>query len=232
MILCSLFRRESKILKQVLKCCTLNGLFTWVSIVLFENGMLPGLHYITTILGGNPNSWETIQLFLRMIFNFSWVLPIFVLSKIVSGLWFQDIADEAYRFRKGRPTMFPNISKFVADTSFSLLVQILFLIQIFIVSFIPKNIGAVLCFIHMCLLYSLYSFEYKWVNMGWELDKRLSYVECNWPYFIGFGIPLTILTSMPESIIVRYYFVSSLNLVIFSCLFSVAACFLFCFLFL
>lgn len=198
-----IFRRESKILKQVLKCCTLNGLFTWVSIVLFENGMLPSLQYMTTILGGDSNSWETIQLFLRIIFNLSWVLPIFVLSKIVSGLWFQDIADEAYRFRKGRTKGFPNVSKFLADTSFSVLVQILFFIQSYVVSFIPKNIGAILCFIHLCLLYSLYSFEYKWVNMGWELDKRLSYVESNWPYFIGFGTPLTILTSLPDSIIVR-----------------------------
>lgn len=123
----------------------------------------------------------------------------------MSGLWFQEIADVAYRFRKGRPKLFPNISKFLADTSFSLLVQILFLIQSYAVSFIPW-VGNILCFIHMCLLYSLYSFEYKWINMGWELDKRLSYIESNWPYFIGFGLPLAILTSIPDSIIIRYVF--------------------------
>ena len=171
--------------------------------MLFDQGVLPTLHYITLLMGGNSSSWETIQFFLKVIFNCSWVIPIFILSKIVSGLWFQDIADEAYRFRKGRPIMFPNISKFLADTSFGILVQILFFFQSFVVSFIPKHIGTVLCFVHLCLLYSLYSFEYKWVNMGWELDKRLSYVESNWPYFVGFGIPLTILTSLPDSIIVR-----------------------------
>lgn len=43
---------------------------------------------------------------------------------------FQDIADSAYKFRKGRPTLIPSISKLIADILFSLLVQALFLFQV------------------------------------------------------------------------------------------------------
>ena len=56
--------------------------------------------------------------------------------------------------------------------------------------------------VHLCLLFSLYSFEYKWFNQGLELHKRLTYVENNWPYFLGFGFPLAVLTSMSESVVV------------------------------
>ena len=56
--------------------------------------------------------------------------------------------------------------------------------------------------VHLCLLFSLYSFEYKWFNQGLELHKRLTYVENNWPYFLGFGFPLAVLTNMSESVVV------------------------------
>lgn len=80
----------------------------------------------------------------------------------------------------------------------------LIVLQSMIVQLMPMYyIGEIMCFIHMCLLYSLYAYEYKWFNMGWELHKRLTYIECNWPYFIGFGMPLAILTQFSSSYIVR-----------------------------
>jgi len=59
-------------------------------------------------------------------------------------------------------------------------------------------ISDVLFLLHMTLLYSLYSFEYKWVQMGWPLHHRLAFLETNWPYFVGFGLPLALLTWWPN----------------------------------
>lgn len=73
-----------------------------------------------------------------------------------------------------------------------------------IVNILPMGLlSDVLCMVHICLLYSLYAFEYKWFNMGWELHQRLTFIENNWPYFIGFGLPLAILTQMTSSLYIR-----------------------------
>lgn len=97
-----------------------------------------------------------------------------------------------------------SVSKLIADMLFSIVVQFLFLCQALIVSMLPLSpIGEILEFIHMCLLYSLYAFEYKWFNMGWELHRRLEFIENNWPYFVGFGLPMTIATKWSASFIIR-----------------------------
>lgn len=119
------------------------------------------------------------------------------------ALFLQDIADSAYKFRKGQPQLFVSFSVIIADTLFSLLVQTLFLIQSMVVNLLPFNYFGIICNVHLCLLYSLYSFEYKWCNMGWELHKRLTYIETHWPYFLGFGTILTILTQLSSSIFIR-----------------------------
>lgn len=116
----------------------------------------------------------------------------------------QDIADSAYKFRKGQPQLFVSFSVIIADTLFSLLVQTLFLIQSMVVNLLPFNYFYFLTYFHLSLLYSLYSFEYKWCNMGWELHKRLTYIENHWPYFLGFGTILTILTQLTSSIFIRF----------------------------
>uniref|UniRef100_A0A1B0CYH4 Etoposide-induced protein 2.4 n=1 Tax=Phlebotomus papatasi TaxID=29031 RepID=A0A1B0CYH4_PHLPP len=198
---------ESKVWVRVLQCGGLNGGVFWASMVIFEYGILPVLKQLLTFMLSNESGfgmsvWGWMQPFLSLIFQMIWVLPLFLLTKIVNSLWFQDIADSAYKFRKGRPQLIPSISKLFADTLFSLIVQGLFLAQSMLVSLLPISyVGSILCFVHMSLLYSLYSFEYKWCNMGWELHKRLTYIEYNWPYFVGFGVPLAIVTQLPNSYI-------------------------------
>lgn len=198
---------EPKILKRTMQCCAFNGGVFWASLLLFEVILLPFLKVLVNILLGDTSSaaqqvWYWMKMFLSWTFGAIWVLPLFLLSKIVNSLWFMDIADSAYRHTKGRPQMFSSASRSIADTLFSILVQILFLIQAVFVSLLPSPFGTLLSLIHMCMLYSLYSFEYKWVNMGWELHRRLMCIENNWPYFIGFGLPLAVFTAIPNSYIV------------------------------
>uniref|UniRef100_A0A182WU41 Etoposide-induced protein 2.4 n=1 Tax=Anopheles quadriannulatus TaxID=34691 RepID=A0A182WU41_ANOQN len=200
---------ESKVLKRVLQCSMLNGGIFMLSILFFEYAVLPGLHLFLWYLFRNSTTmttvWGWMQPSLSLLFNSLWVTPLFLLSKIVNSLWFQDIADSAYKFRKGRPQLMPSISKLIADTLISLLIQILFLLQSTAVKYLPVPVPfacTAIYMVHMSLLCSLYAFEYKWFNMGWELHKRLTYIEQNWPYFLGFGLPLAALSELPNSIVI------------------------------
>uniref|UniRef100_R4G8A0 Putative etoposide-induced protein 2 n=1 Tax=Rhodnius prolixus TaxID=13249 RepID=R4G8A0_RHOPR len=201
-------QKRKKVLKRTLQCCGLNGGIFWLSIFLFEGAVLPFLKYIISLLFGKSsfvgNSvWSLTHSMLSLTFSTIWVMPLLLLSKVVNSLWFQDIADSAYRHSRGRPQLLSSFGKLIADTMFSVLIQFLFLIQTLVVSFFPvAPFGYLFSLVHTCMLYSLYSFEYKMYNMGWELHKRLNFIEANWPYFIGFGLPLSFLTSLTTSYII------------------------------
>jgi len=198
-------KSEPNILERTVKCCLLNGVVFAMSIVLFESLVLPLIQTLLYIcLAGSQSRadsvWAYTEPVLSVAFSTLWVLPFFLLSKVVNAIWFQDIADLAFRSSQGRPLVNLSISVMIADTVFSVVVETIFLVQGKVFSMVPiKLLGAALNLLHNCLLHSLYCFEYKWFSQGLELHRRLDYVETNWPYFLGFGLPLAVVTSLPES---------------------------------
>ncbi|KAK8758143.1 hypothetical protein V5799_004226 [Amblyomma americanum] len=148
--------------------------------------------------------WVWLLPLLGYTFQTLWVLPLWLISKVVNCLWFQDIADVAFRYITGRrQAPSPGLSRVLTDVLYSLIVQALFLLQAVIVGMLPLGkIAEAVSLVHLSLLYSLYSFEYCWFNRRWELHRRLSFIEDNWPYFVGFGLPLAVLTSLPSSYII------------------------------
>ncbi|XP_071536497.1 etoposide-induced protein 2.4 homolog isoform X2 [Panulirus ornatus] len=201
----TLQKDDTKVIHRVLQCCILNGVVFGLSLVFFNYMLLPGLKQaLSLFLDERAGSvWLYVRPTLTAVFNMLWVLPLFVLSRIINTIWFQDIADSAYRQRQGRPQLIGSISKLVADVLISIFIQLLFLIQANVLMLLPLvGIGVMLSGIHMCMLNALYAFEYRWFNMGWELYKRLSFIEENWPYFMGFGLPLAIITMYPSSVYV------------------------------
>lgn len=173
---------------------------------MFDYLLLPILFAMASFLfGGDSVShslvWNWVRPLLSAIISAFWVLPIFFLSRVVNIFFFQEIADSSFR---GRSQQLRSLPKLLADSFFSLFVQALFLVQANLVTYAPiAYLNQFLGYIHLSLLYSLYSFEYKWFNMGWELYKRLHFIESNWPYFIGFGLPLAVLTSLSDSFILN-----------------------------
>jgi len=117
----------------------------------------------------------------------------------LNTIWYQDIADHAYisrgRRRRSVDFSFQGWLSAMADELYRVLLIGSFMIQMSLVSLIPY-IGNVLSLMHICWIYSLYSFEYKWILEGWNLETRLHYFESRWAYFAGFGFPSALLTLM------------------------------------
>ncbi|KAK6173145.1 hypothetical protein SNE40_016658 [Patella caerulea] len=194
---------EPKVTQRIALCCAWNGGVCLMSIFIFNYCVLPIIFWVTEIVSARAGSsntvWSWLSVLLSATFDALWILPLFVLSKIVNCFWFQDIADAAYLKTRGKPQL-PSISRFIADMSFSLLLQALFLIQAMLIKLLPIwGIGHLISLVHICLLYALYAFEYKWFNMGLEVHTRLAHIETNWAYFCGFGLPLAVVTSLPSS---------------------------------
>ena len=140
-----------------------------LSKYIFEYGILPIVFLAFKFVAETDREtqselWAWIQTLLSWIFSALWILPIFLLSRIVNIFFFQEIADSSFR---GRTQQLNSISKLVADYFFSLFVQIVFLVQTMSFTYFPVNyLNQILGVLHLSLLYSMYSFEYKWFNMG------------------------------------------------------------------
>ena len=154
----------------------------WQLSMFMFNYALKCLYLIVTfVFGSQDNSgstWAWLEPTLSYLFSAFWVLPLIFLSRIVTAFWFQDIADTSF---KGRPQPFRSISQLIADLLFSLLIQMLFLMQANLFYLFPiAYIGEGISLLHVSLLYSLYSFEYKWFNMGTftTFPLPLTYLPC------------------------------------------------------
>lgn len=194
-----------KIIQRLIQCCLLNGGVFMLSLLLFNWALLPGIRMaLSTVFEVHSSSiWTWLEPTLSAIFGLLWVIPVWFLTRVVNCIWFLDIADQAYRNLRGRPQNSPSIKRFIVDSIFSYFVQFVFLIQSQLAFMFPiEPIGHILGVLHLSVLYSLYVFEYKWCNQGTEFLYRLNALEDNWPYFVGFGMPLALVTSMTESTLI------------------------------
>lgn len=49
-------------------------------------------------------------------------------------------------------------------------------------------LGWTLAFFIYCIVMAYYCFEYKWMKEEWPIEKRISFAEEHWSYYLGFGI--------------------------------------------
>ncbi|RCN47757.1 ribosomal protein L36e [Ancylostoma caninum] len=184
-----IYRRRERVWKRVLQCLATNAgvwVLVWVLLRLCSsrNDMSAGIFGLLSHLV---------------------VLPIFVFTRIVLALWFSDIAGACLRTLKLDPPPSVEFSTALSDLLVSLLLGCVFLGQGLLVSYLPlpSFICSVVSFIHLSLLNSMYSFEYFWSSRSVLLHKRIERLEAYLPYFIGFGAPLTFVSTLSNNFLLN-----------------------------
>ena len=192
--------------------CLFNGGILLLGMLCFHYLFLPVFGRLVNTLAGVDSKSSSrpllfIQRMLTYTFNFFWLIPAFIISKFVNSYWFRDIADVVFkkltRHSKSLPAL--TLSRSISDVLFSLVMQIFFLVQSTLILMIPIPIlNTLFGHLCLCLLYSFYAFEYAWIYTNLTVKQRIERIELYWPYFIGFGLPLTLIsTQLFKSIIVN-----------------------------
>ncbi|CAF2522759.1 unnamed protein product [Rotaria sp. Silwood2] len=192
--------------------CLFNGGILLFGMLCFHYLFLPIFGRLFNTLAGLESSSSSrplliIQHILTYTFNFLWLIPAFIISKFVNSYWFRDIADVVYKKLTKNSQKLPplSFSRSISDITFSLIMQIIFVIQSTLILLMPVPIlNTIFGHMCLCLLYSFYAFEYAWIYTNLNVKQRVERIETYWPYFLGFGFPLTMLsTQFFKSIIIN-----------------------------
>lgn len=138
-----------------------------------------------------------VRVVVDLSFKFFWIVPAYVVSFALNAVWYQDIADLAFRHKSNpnrtRHTRRLTLTRLVADEMYRVPLMILVFIEVDLIGRMPY-IGPSVSMAMLMWIYSFYSFEYRWVLQGWSLPRRLKEIETRWVFFAGFGAPSTLLT--------------------------------------
>ena len=90
----------------------------------------------------------------------------------------------------------------IADIFIVFSFELVLFVQALLMCFIPVHWLSQLFFhIHFSYLLSFLVFNFKWSLMSWNLNTRISFMESRFSYFLGFGLVLSIILSLPDSFI-------------------------------
>ncbi|CAL9231965.1 unnamed protein product [Arabidopsis halleri] len=224
---CSLHRvvilchRSRKLLLRTGQCFLLNGLIFLGSLGVFKWFIDPAIQWIlpdqcSPLTSQEFCSYGGFYAFLRgglvQLFYVFWFYPLYMLSFILSNIWYNDIAKHGFEaieksdissaeaLRQGeapaslnsanaeRPSGLGGVMIGIGEQVYSILLLTFFFLEVYVVGVIPY-IGKILNFLLLSWMYAYYCYEYKWNFSGIPLDKRLDFFESNWAFFTGFGSP-------------------------------------------
>ncbi|KAK9840173.1 hypothetical protein WJX74_004779 [Apatococcus lobatus] len=189
---------------KTVRCFTFNGVIFGGSIVIFKALLAPGFRWL---VGTAVPAWASaLDASLYLVYTFTWLFPVYIISFIVNCLWYQEIAERAFRVGQqravqsgqqakarvlaGKPMPFPHM---LAQELFRMTLFCVFFIQSLVAGCIPF-IGPLANFVLLSWLYAFYFFDYKWAMTNVPLVTRVQHFEGHFAFFAGFGSVCTLAT--------------------------------------
>jgi len=192
------FLSSNVIRRKSLNCFILNGVLFAGSVILYQFILQPLVSsFLPSIT--DADQVESAERAFGIGFQVFWIIPIYLISFTVNGLWYSQIAESAFMLHyqtKKKPKGGGKVRDFfrgVSDSVYRGILTLSYMICMNLVRLIPF-VGKFLGFIFLSWLYCLYAFEYKWNKEKWTVEQKLCYMEQHAVYFAGFGCPVAGIT--------------------------------------
>ena len=178
----------------IMKCFVLNGVLFIGSVLVWDHVVKRLLQYLVV----DKNVLHFTEYLSKFLYYLFWVWPIYAVSFLLSSLWYQDIAKHLSKLVRSDVKSHgpqPSLSTVIGRELYRTILFSIYLIQSSMLYYLnPLGLGRPMSFVFASWLYSFYCFEYVWIRMGWSLERRLKFFEERWAYFLGFGLPCTLIT--------------------------------------
>lgn len=172
-----LIRRSSRIQKLLKEILPLYSIFAIVNVYLFILGL-----------------WFRWTDF--VLYCLTWFIPAWCVCNVITYKWYINMWNLVYSKKEAKPTSL-NLLDNLAHIIHGNLLFTVYVIQISIGDWILTNlfssyIGVLYSVVNISWLISWNAFEFKMMHEGLDLFQRVYYFERRWLYFLGYGLPLSL----------------------------------------
>jgi len=193
-----------------------------LSVLCIEHMAMPIFLWILSFM--EPITGAGVQNFFGAAVNFAfrifWIIPVYFITRFINCFLWQDIADALFKLRPNVARQFSTTSNngqhqtaepfrwtvaaLLTDVCYAITIDTFFLMQATIFSMLPFGfLSYLISTLHLSLLYALYAFEYIWFAQRCDAKARMIRIQSNVPYYIGFGLPLAIVSTAHEMTIIN-----------------------------
>lgn len=203
----------------VLRCTLLNGVLLMGSVLLFEYAIRPllaAVHFSTDHMAADWRRDVLTALF-SLVYYVAWIFPWYVLSYIFNAGWYSKIAKRYFELRQPRSpslsasamsqssaeaagsaweTILASLLELQRNAAEAVYTIFLFLgmgVQCSLLGYLPL-VGTPLQIVLFSWLSAFYCFDYRWRFGGFNIEQRKLAFASDWAFFLGFGLPITLLS--------------------------------------
>ncbi|GLC43313.1 hypothetical protein PLESTF_000416800 [Pleodorina starrii] len=206
--------------RSILQCLLLNGGILLGSILAWEGALAPLVGWlmrnlVAPCLGALPA--RAAEALLHLGYQGLWLLPVYLVTMLVSCGIYNDIARTAYMVKQQQQQLQQQRTggqaaaghrpvgqspaggggggglENVAQEVYRVVLFCVFFAEVSTVGRLPY-VGQALNVLLLSWLYAYYCYDYKWGLQGVHLTERLAYFERRWAFFAGFGLPMALST--------------------------------------
>ena len=189
---------SKSITSQLIKNGLLNGCYLLMITKFYAFLLLPLMEFtMNTMFNVNYNLFlsQYIYPIMTVTMTFMWLIPVYLMSRLINILCHNEIANISYEQRYGK-TLKMSLSQIIANTMFTSTLEMLYLVQTSLIhALATHSILRLLCNIHLSLLYALYMFDYKFCKMNWSIKQKITHLEQHWAYYCGFSTLIIVMLS-------------------------------------